>query len=275
MTLNHFFSAICSHFSAFDLPEDGVIRKSPERGSSSPKIIPVTSITSMASINPLCVTLTGRGKVDLQAYLKQWQSEILKKEETIKDLPRINQAIKTMFDLMSVFFCLFVCRVKDLIHTIVQHIIFFFLPQAQFIQFTKTLYNIFHGAPEEESLYRAVAHVTSLLLRMEEVGRKLQEQEPSSPHESSRPAHAATAAQEEESPSNESSTTPESSNNSQDNGSELSEVEWSFSFEQVLASLLNEPAIVTFFERPIDFHAKQGQAKVAQLKITTNKKMEV
>lgn len=54
----------------------------------------------MASTNPLCVILTGRGKVDLQAYLKQWQSEILKKEETIKDLPRINQVIETMFDLM-------------------------------------------------------------------------------------------------------------------------------------------------------------------------------
>lgn len=34
---------------------------------------------------------TGKGKVDLQAYLKQWQDEILKKEESIKDLPRINQ----------------------------------------------------------------------------------------------------------------------------------------------------------------------------------------
>lgn len=146
-------------------------------------------------------------------------------------------------------------------------------PQAQFIQFTKTLYNIFHGDPEEESLYRAVAHVTSLLLRMEEVGRKLQE--PSSPHESSKPASAASAAPEVDSQSNETSPTPESYHSSQDNGSELSEMEWSFSFEQVLASLLNEPAIVTFFERPIDFHTKQGQAKVAQLRLSASKKMEV
>uniref|UniRef100_A0A3Q1HJ50 TBC1 domain family member 8B n=1 Tax=Acanthochromis polyacanthus TaxID=80966 RepID=A0A3Q1HJ50_9TELE len=147
--------------------------------------------------------LTGRGKVDLQAYLKQWQNEILKKEETIKDLPRINQ--------------------------------------TQFIQFSKTLYNIFHGDPEEELLYRAVAHVTSLLLRMEEVGRRLQE--PSSP--------------------------PESTN--QDAGPDLTETEWSFSFEQVLASLLNEPAIVSFFERPVDIQAKVGQARVAQLKLKANK----
>lgn len=152
-----------------------------------------------------------------------------------------------------------------------------FQPQAQFVQFTKTLYNIFHGDPEEESLYRAVAHVTSLLLRMEEVGRKLQE--PSSPNESCQPADTAAAEQEEESPSKETSSTPESSktsssNNSQDNGSEPPDMEWSFSFEQVLASLLNEPAVVTFFERPIDFHAKLGQAKVAQLRLTANKKME-
>ncbi|KAJ0061844.1 hypothetical protein NL108_012504, partial [Boleophthalmus pectinirostris] len=41
----------------------------------------------------VCIVPNGtcRGKVDLQAYLKQWQNEILKKEETIKDLPRINQ----------------------------------------------------------------------------------------------------------------------------------------------------------------------------------------
>uniref|UniRef100_A0AAQ5X1C5 TBC1 domain family member 8B n=1 Tax=Amphiprion ocellaris TaxID=80972 RepID=A0AAQ5X1C5_AMPOC len=164
------------------------------------------------------------GKVDLQAYLKQWQNEILKKEETIKDLPRINQ--------------------------------------TQFIQFSKTLYNIFHGDPEEELLYRAVAHVTSLLLRMEEVGRRLQEA--SSPPESAKPASTTAA---EESSTEEASTTPESSDtssshNSQDAGPDLSETEWSFSFEQVLASLLNEPAIVSFFERPVDIQAKVGQARV-------------
>uniref|UniRef100_A0AAX7VTW3 TBC1 domain family member 8B n=1 Tax=Astatotilapia calliptera TaxID=8154 RepID=A0AAX7VTW3_ASTCA len=177
----------------------------------------------------LSIKLTGRGKVDLQAYLKQWQNEILKKEETIKDLPRINQ--------------------------------------TQFIQFSKTLYNIFHGDPEEESLYRAVAHVTSLLLRMEEVGRRLLE--PSSPPESKKPANTTAG---EESSTEESSTTPESSDTSSShNSQDLSETEWSFSFEQVLASLLNEPAIVSFFERPVDIQMKLGQAKVAQLKSKTNK----
>uniref|UniRef100_A0A3Q3A8G9 TBC1 domain family member 8B n=1 Tax=Kryptolebias marmoratus TaxID=37003 RepID=A0A3Q3A8G9_KRYMA len=153
--------------------------------------------------------LTGRGKVDLQTYLKQWQNEILKKEETIKDLPRINQ--------------------------------------SQFIQFSKTLYNIFHGDPEEESLYRAVAHVTSLLLKMEEVGRRLQE--PSSPSQPTKPAADAAATEEPA----------------------VAHDEWSFSFEQVLASLLNEPTIVSFFERPVHIQTKLGQARVAQLKLMANK----
>lgn len=36
-------------------------------------------------------TLSGKGKVDIQAYLSQWQDELSKKEESIKDLPRMNQ----------------------------------------------------------------------------------------------------------------------------------------------------------------------------------------
>ncbi|XP_031682372.1 TBC1 domain family member 8B isoform X1 [Oncorhynchus kisutch] len=190
-----------SRLTVSDLPEDGVIRKSPERG---------------------------KGKVDLQAYLKQWQDEILKKEESIKDLPRINQ--------------------------------------AQFIQFSKTLYNLFHGDPEEESLYRAVARVTSLLLRMEEVGRRLQE--PTSPTQ---------AAPEGALLNREACSTPEESSDTPcatitlEAGSIPQEVEWSFAFEQILASLLNEPVLVRFFERPVDIQARLDHAKGAQLKAKTNK----
>ncbi|XP_029547469.1 TBC1 domain family member 8B isoform X2 [Salmo trutta] len=191
-----------------DLPEDGVIRKSPERG---------------------------KGKVDLQAYLKQWQDEILKKEESIKDLPRINQ--------------------------------------AQFIQFSKTLYNLFHGDPEEESLYRAVARVTSLLLRMEEVGRRLQE--PTSPQKST--TSPTQAALEGALLDREACSTPERSSDTPsatitlEAGSIPQEVEWSFAFEQILASLLNEPVLVRFFERPVDIQARLDHAKGAQLKAKTNK----
>uniref|UniRef100_A0A673WPW7 TBC1 domain family member 8B n=1 Tax=Salmo trutta TaxID=8032 RepID=A0A673WPW7_SALTR len=131
---------------------------------------------------------------------------------------------------------------------------------AQFIQFSKTLYNLFHSDPEEESLYRAVARVTSLLLRMEEVGRRLQE--PTSPQKSTTSPIQA-------------SSTPESSSDTPSTpitleaGSIPQEVEWSFAFEQILASLLNEPVLVRFFERPVDIQARLDHAKCAQLKALT------
>uniref|UniRef100_A0A9J8CI72 TBC1 domain family member 8B n=1 Tax=Cyprinus carpio carpio TaxID=630221 RepID=A0A9J8CI72_CYPCA len=142
---------------------------------------------------------SGHAKVDLQEYLKQWQEDLQRREENIKDLPRINQ--------------------------------------VQFIGLTKTLYGVFHGDEEEESLYRAVARVTSLLLRMEEVGRKLQE-----------------------------SNQPDSPVNTPSSPSTLRDGDWSFSFEQILASLLNEPSVVRFFERAIDTDSLIAHARKNQLK---------
>uniref|UniRef100_A0A8C2JS54 TBC1 domain family member 8B n=1 Tax=Cyprinus carpio TaxID=7962 RepID=A0A8C2JS54_CYPCA len=159
---------------------------------------------------------SGRAKVDLQEYLKQWQEDLQRREENIKDLPRINQ--------------------------------------VQFIGLTKTLYGVFHGTEEEESLYRAVARVTSLLLRMEEVGRKLQESK-TSPTLPTSPENETLAEGEGDQPDSPTGT----------NG------DWSFSFEQILASLLNEPSVVRFFERAIDTdsliaHACKNQLKVAHFK---------
>ncbi|KAF0877421.1 TBC8B protein, partial [Crocuta crocuta] len=162
----------------------------------------------------------GKGKVDIQAYLSQWQDELSKKEESIKDLPRMNQ--------------------------------------SQFIQFSKTLYNLFHGDPEEESLYQAIAVVTSLLLRMEEVGRKL---------------HSPTASAKEFSGTVCASGGPcegkTESHLKKDPSSLREEPQWSFAFEQILASLLNEPALVRFFEKPIDVKVKLENAKTSQLSFRT------
>lgn len=47
------------------------------------------------------------------------------------------------------------------------------------------------------------------------------------------------------------------------------EPQWSFAFEQILASLLNEPALVRFFEKPIDVKAKLENAKTSQLSSRT------
>uniref|UniRef100_A0A673W2P7 TBC1 domain family member 8B n=1 Tax=Salmo trutta TaxID=8032 RepID=A0A673W2P7_SALTR len=237
------------HYVVSDLPEDGVIRKSPERGNlfGLSLFLFYQALHNIAHLNRLslytnrCTHLclktalsTGKGKVDLQAYLKQWQDEILKKEESIKDLPRINQ--------------------------------------AQFIQFSKTLYNLFHGDPEEESLYRAVARVTSLLLRMEEVGRRLQE--PTSPQKST--TSPTQAALEGALLDREACSTPERSSDTPsatitlEAGSIPQEVEWSFAFEQILASLLNEPVLVRFFERPVDIQARLDHAKGLRQPLLSN-----
>lgn len=162
----------------------------------------------------------GKGKVDIQAYLSQWQDELFKKEENIKDLPRMNQ--------------------------------------SQFIQFSKTLYNLFHGDREEESLYQAIAVVTSLLLRMEEVGRKLHSSTSSAKGFSGTVGDSGGACEEKtESSLEKEPTLPRE------------ESLWSFAFEQILASLLNEPALVRFFEKPIDVKTKLENAKTSQLSSRT------
>ena len=48
-------------------------------------------------------------------------------------------------------------------------------------------------------------------------------------------------------------------------------LDWSFSFEQVLASLLNEPVLVRFFEKPVDIRNLLVRAKRDQLKAQINK----
>ncbi|KAK7798449.1 hypothetical protein U0070_017442 [Myodes glareolus] len=161
----------------------------------------------------------GKGKIDIQAYLSQWQDELLKKEENIKDLPRMNQ--------------------------------------SQFIQFSKTLYNLFHEDPEEESLYQAIAIVTNLLLRMEEVGRKLH-----SPKSAAR-RFSGTACDSGAREGNAESSVEKTPSSARE------EHQWSFAFEQILASLLNEPALVRFFERPLDLKAKLEHVKCSQLRSRT------
>ncbi|XP_043830348.1 TBC1 domain family member 8B isoform X2 [Dromiciops gliroides] len=164
----------------------------------------------------------GRGKLDVQAYLKQWQDELLKKEENIKDLPRMNQ--------------------------------------VQFIQLSKTFDNLFHGHPEEEELYQAIAVVTNLLLRMEEVGRRL--------HGTMSPTkEKASDSTTIGDPGN--SSTPQPTEAAKELSPLKEEHQWSFAFEQILASLLNEPVIVRFFEKPVDVQAKLADAKASQLSSRT------
>lgn len=189
-----------------------------------------------------------------------------------------------------------------------------YLFQVQFIRLTKTLYGVFHGDEEEESLYRSVARVTSLLLRMEEVGRKLQQNSPqktpqNTPTSTAQPEtsptlptspEVETLAEGEgtqdhtESPVSQHETVPSRSDITPNSTSRPStptssptgtsspaldtptdipsspstvrDGDWSFSFEQILASLLNEPSVVRFFERAIDTNALIAHARKNQLK---------
>uniref|UniRef100_A0A8D2L6B3 TBC1 domain family member 8B n=1 Tax=Varanus komodoensis TaxID=61221 RepID=A0A8D2L6B3_VARKO len=135
-------------------------------------------------------------------------------------------------------------------------------PQSQFIQFSKTLYNLFHGDPEEELLYRAIATVTSLLLRMEEVGRKLQS--PTSPAKGMAPPAACRSPEDGGTLQDPPPAPQTASAGAQSPHDDCNR--WSFAFEQILASLLNEPALVRFFEKPVDVKAKLESAKVSQFK---------
>ncbi|XP_067853389.1 TBC1 domain family member 8B isoform X2 [Heptranchias perlo] len=163
---------------------------------------------------------SNKGKVDIQSYLKQWHDELARKEESIRSLPRINQ--------------------------------------SQFVQFSKTLYNLFHGDPNEEALYRAITTVTGLLLRMEEVGRMLNS--PNSPIRGKpgliQDCQCGDSIQENQTLHKDEDASQEAQ----------PEIEWTFAFEQILASLLNEPVLVTFFEKRVDIKAKIEQAKSVQLR---------
>lgn len=93
---------------------------------------------------------------------------------------------------------------------------------------------------------------------MEEVGRKLH-----SPTSSARGFSGAICA------SGESNEGKIESHLEKDPSSLREEPQWSFAFEQILASLLNEPALVRFFEKTIDVKAKLENAKTSQLSSRT------
>lgn len=98
--------------------------------------------------------------------------------------------------------------------------------QREFIQFCKTLYSLFHGDPEENDLFQAIATVTSLVLQIGEAGHQGEVTQAVS--------------------------------------SDAADSEWTISFAQILASLLTEQALVNFFEKPGELAAKLASAKAKQ-----------
>ncbi|XP_043982523.1 TBC1 domain family member 9B isoform X1 [Gambusia affinis] len=198
---------------------------------------------------------------DYRYYLRMWAKEKEPKRETIKDLPRMNQ--------------------------------------EQFIELCKTLYNMFSEEPSEQQLYHAIATVASLLLRIGEVGKKFgngakkaEAPPPARPGEEGPGEGTSTDAQvcqaladaQLEPPTSDEETKDDTSVSSfsvvssgslqcediaddtvlvsgeERRGSAL-DADWSITFEQVLASLLTEPALVEYFERKMDIQAKMAACK--------------
>uniref|UniRef100_A0A8C9YHN5 TBC1 domain family member 8B n=1 Tax=Sander lucioperca TaxID=283035 RepID=A0A8C9YHN5_SANLU len=118
----------------------------------------------------------------------------------------------------------------------------------EFIQFCKTLYSMFHGDPEENDLFQAIATVTSLVLQIGEAGHR--------GHSSG----SEVTSQEE----GRGATEDAGVDASRGNGSLAAENEWTVSYAQILASLLTEQALVNFFEKPVDLSAKISEAKEKQ-----------
>uniref|UniRef100_A0A665TYY5 TBC1 domain family, member 9 (with GRAM domain) n=1 Tax=Echeneis naucrates TaxID=173247 RepID=A0A665TYY5_ECHNA len=111
--------------------------------------------------------------------------------------------------------------------------------QEQFIELCKTLYNMFSEEPLEQELYHSIATVASLLLRIGEVGKKfnngIKKTEPLAPGWSNERQVCQALRR-----------------------SSTLDVDWSITFEQVLASLLTEPPLVDYFERKVDIQSKMA-----------------
>uniref|UniRef100_A0A8C4EZK3 TBC1 domain family member 8B n=1 Tax=Dicentrarchus labrax TaxID=13489 RepID=A0A8C4EZK3_DICLA len=122
--------------------------------------------------------------------------------------------------------------------------------QREFIQFCKTLYSMFHGDPEENDLFQAIATVTSLVLQIGEAS-----------HRGNRPGSEVTSQEEARGAETAKETAEDASRG---DGSPAAESEWTVSYAQILASLLTEQALVNFFEKPVDLSAKIAVAKEKQ-----------
>ncbi|XP_034038116.1 TBC1 domain family member 9B isoform X2 [Thalassophryne amazonica] len=207
---------------------------------------------------------------DYRYYLRMWAKEKESHNESIKDLPRMNQ--------------------------------------EQFIELCKTLYNMFSEEPQEQELYHAIATVASLLLRIGEVGKRFsnngskksdstrltppsgtlgEEEWPDKAVSGQTQVGRIPAASELETPDEDTKNdTSESTHSAATSGSlqcedtteesilsgsdeqrrgSVLDVDWSITFEQVLASMLTEPALVDYFERKRDIHGKMADCKAQQV----------
>ncbi|XP_055998545.1 TBC1 domain family member 9-like isoform X2 [Ostrea edulis] len=151
------------------------------------------------------------------------------------------------------------------------------MSQAQFIDLWRTLYDMFTENKQEQELYHSIASVGTLLLEMGEVGKKFYLQKSvseSSTGENSSPGMDSLTEEvdqlkveptkslsdlDESKMKEETSSSPtekpqpdEGSSSVSRNSYSKPDSDWSISFEQLVASLLTEQPLVTYFENHED-----------------------
>ncbi|KFP65478.1 TBC1 domain family member 9, partial [Cariama cristata] len=129
------------------------------------------------------------------------------------------------------------------------------LNQGQFIELCKTMYNMFSEDPNEQDLYHATAAVTSLLLEIGEVD------------DSSMSSYSVLSAGSHEEEKlhcediGEDTVLVRSNHTTSLHRSTSIDRDWAITFEQFLASLLTEPALVKYFDKPVSMMARITNAK--------------
>ncbi|KFV05864.1 TBC1 domain family member 9, partial [Pterocles gutturalis] len=120
------------------------------------------------------------------------------------------------------------------------------LNQGQFIELCKTMYNMFSEDPNEQDLYHATAAVTSLLLEIGEVVLS------AGSHDEEK-LHCEDIGED--------TVLVRSNHTTSLRRSTSIDRDWAITFEQFLASLLTEPALVRYFDKPVSMMARITNAK--------------
>ncbi|XP_015278176.1 PREDICTED: TBC1 domain family member 8 [Gekko japonicus] len=180
----------------------------------------------LSTSRPLVIGKSNGDTIDYQKQLKQMLKDIAKEKEAKaeKELPKMSQ--------------------------------------REFIQFCKTLYSMFHEAPEENELYQAIATVTTLLLQIGEVGQRSSS---SGSDEFSEDLQTEASTSDQDVVFTDNVKSPKNPQSLP-----ITEGDWTVSIEHILASLLTEQSLVNFFEKPLELKPKLENAKLAQYSFKTN-----
>lgn len=103
---------------------------------------------------------------------------------------------------------------------------------------------MFHGDLEENDLFQAIAKVTSLVLQIGEASHHQQ--------------------QEQGGGEGNGAASASGGNTGRSGSSSAADTDWTVSYAQILASLLTEPTLVNFFEKPLDLATKIAEAREKQ-----------